>query len=237
MTGRWSYGKAWEQFPIMPGEVWAVGDHHMLCSDLEIGAHHDFFTIMGDLDPLLFPKMAYTDPPWGSGVARAYRTKAHSETEEIVARSVNFRALMWKAMEALSYVEGAVYVEIGEREHLEVIATARDAGYRHLQSWPITYYKTKPCKLALLAREETGIVGPPGEGTPKGLDEPAGWCIFASSEPGDVVFDPFMGQGLVAEEAARLGRIAWGIELNPRRLAVTLMKLAKATGKEPVKVA
>lgn len=47
---------------------------------------------------------------------------------------------------------------------------------------------------------------------PQALVEP---CILAGSRPGDVVFDPFLGSGTVAQVAQRLGRHWVGCELNP----------------------
>jgi len=47
---------------------------------------------------------------------------------------------------------------------------------------------------------------------PTALVEP---CIAAGSSPGDVVLDPFMGSGTVAQVAQRLGRRWIGCELNP----------------------
>jgi site-specific DNA-methyltransferase (cytosine-N4-specific) len=45
-------------------------------------------------------------------------------------------------------------------------------------------------------------------------------CILAGSRPGDVVFDPFMGSGTVAEVADSLGRRFIGCELNPQYAAM-----------------
>lgn len=47
---------------------------------------------------------------------------------------------------------------------------------------------------------------------PEALVEP---CILAGSRPGDIVFDPFMGSGTVAQVAQNLGRKWIGSELNP----------------------
>jgi DNA modification methylase len=47
---------------------------------------------------------------------------------------------------------------------------------------------------------------------PQALVEP---CMMAGSRPGDIVLDPFMGSGTVAQVAQRLGRRWIGIELNP----------------------
>jgi DNA modification methylase len=45
-------------------------------------------------------------------------------------------------------------------------------------------------------------------------------CILASTRPGDVVFDPFMGSGTVAQVADELGRQWVGCELNPEYAAM-----------------
>ena len=48
---------------------------------------------------------------------------------------------------------------------------------------------------------------------PPALVEP---CILAGSRPGDIVFDPFLGSGTVAQVAQRLGRHWIWCELNPK---------------------
>lgn len=45
-------------------------------------------------------------------------------------------------------------------------------------------------------------------------------CILAGSREGDVVFDPFMGSGTVAQVADELGRKFIGCELNPEYAAM-----------------
>lgn len=45
-------------------------------------------------------------------------------------------------------------------------------------------------------------------------------CILAGTRPGDIVFDPFMGSGTVAECALSLGRRFVGCELNPEYAAM-----------------
>lgn len=43
--------------------------------------------------------------------------------------------------------------------------------------------------------------------------------------PGDVVYDPFMGRGTTPVEAALLGRVPWGNDINPLSLTLTLPRL------------
>ncbi len=45
------------------------------------------------------------------------------------------------------------------------------------------------------------------------------------TESGDVVFDPFMGRGTTPVEAALLGRVPWGNDINPLSLTLTCPRL------------
>lgn len=49
------------------------------------------------------------------------------------------------------------------------------------------------------------------------------------SQPGDVVFDPFMGRGTTLLESALLGRTPWGCDLNPLCAALVRPRLAPPT--------
>lgn len=57
---------------------------------------------------------------------------------------------------------------------------------------------------------------------PPALIEP---CILAGCPPGGMVLDPFMGAGTTGLAAARLGRTAIGVELNPAYVAMATARL------------
>lgn len=65
------------------------------------------------------------------------------------------------------------------------------------------------------------------------IDLPA-FFIRAYSDPGDVWLDPFMGSGSTLLAAERFKRLAYGMELKPENVAITLQRLTEA-GMEPVK--
>jgi len=46
------------------------------------------------------------------------------------------------------------------------------------------------------------------------------------TKPGDVVYDPFMGRGTTLVEAALLGRVPWGNDINPLSLTFTRPRLS-----------
>jgi hypothetical protein len=53
--------------------------------------------------------------------------------------------------------------------------------------------------------------------------------IARLTQPGDVVYDPFMGRGTTPVEAALLGRVPWGNDINPLSLTFTRARLRPPT--------
>src|SRR5262249_61762033 len=49
------------------------------------------------------------------------------------------------------------------------------------------------------------------------------------TQPGDVVYDPFMGRGTTLLEAALLGRVPWGNDINPLSLTFARPRLDPPT--------
>ena len=52
--------------------------------------------------------------------------------------------------------------------------------------------------------------------------------VANSSQPGETVFDPFLGSGSTLLASENLGRVCYGIELNPGYAAVILQRAADA---------
>ena len=53
-----------------------------------------------------------------------------------------------------------------------------------------------------------------------------GKMIANSSRPGELIYDPFCGSGSTLVAAHQLGRLAYGIELDPGYVAVALERLS-----------
>jgi DNA modification methylase len=56
--------------------------------------------------------------------------------------------------------------------------------------------------------------------------------IAAFSDPGDLIFDPFLGSGTTIVAAEQAGRVGCGTEISPKYVAVILERLA-GMGLEP----
>jgi DNA modification methylase len=56
--------------------------------------------------------------------------------------------------------------------------------------------------------------------------ELVGRMIANTSQPGELVYDPFVGSGTTIVAAHQLGRVSFGVEIDPEYVAVTLERLA-----------
>lgn len=214
---KWDYGPAGDRWPVNVGDVWQVGQHIFLCGDLETGVAYRFLGRFGD------PDMTYSDPPWNTGNANAFLTKAgHSRRTNIEDFLIAFCGPIWRT-------RGAIFTEMGNQS-LELLQheIRRIKGFV-IAVWPITYYRRNPTNLVLWGNNpqiesslSTALNYGPGNMDDE--DTPS-WAIGLASRPGDLIFDPCTGRGLTPISAHKLGRRAIGIELHPRRLAVTLDKL------------
>lgn len=54
------------------------------------------------------------------------------------------------------------------------------------------------------------------------------WVIEKVTEPGDVIFDPFMGSGTTGVAAVRLGRSFLGCEISPAYFAIAQRRIEQA---------
>jgi hypothetical protein len=208
--GRWRYGDAGDRYPTEEGDIWAVGPHILACGDLEKGAARLL------LERYPHVHMVMCDPPWDSGNARSFRTKAG------VSRPVSFLTLMHSILEVGPLVEGAWFFEMGNRNAPLVAEAIRQLDGYFLNQWNTYYYKTKPCVIqaftwnsALLPFDDLG---------PSGIDEEQSftWALGVGCHVGNTVLDLCIGRGLTARVAHKQGKRVLGLELHPRRLAVTI---------------
>jgi site-specific DNA-methyltransferase (adenine-specific) len=58
--------------------------------------------------------------------------------------------------------------------------------------------------------------------------------VKAFSDPGDMVYDPFLGSGTTLAAAHVLGRKGYGIEISPAYCDVILHRIADLAGEEPI---
>lgn len=206
MPSKWLYGDAWEHFPIAAGQVWGLADGSRV-------AVHNLFDPLPDF--MMQADLVFVDPPWNLGNLNTFYTKAGRQDYQ-----TSFTAFTDKLFQRIAEIRpSACYIEIG-RQNVDDFARRLQDLYGMVQWWPVTYYRKHP----------TWIIRGGSTATPldlTGIDEARCISIIAQSEEYKTIADPCMGRGLVGLAAHAAGKPFVGTELNPRRLAVLLQKLAQ----------
>jgi DNA modification methylase len=237
----------------VPGEVYELGPHRLLCGDA---------TSVTDLDKLLEGKLAdllWTDPPYN--VDYKGRTKQRLSIKNDAMEATAFREFLVEAFSTASthMRPGACfYIAHADVQGVHFRQAVLDVGWKlaaclvwvkdqfvlgrgdyHWRHEPILYgWKEGAAHHALddrtqdtiweCARPRKNDVHPTMK--PIALVERA---IRNSTKPGDLVLDPFGGSGTTLIAAARAGRVAHLVELDPRYCDVIRRRWERfAAGKE-----
>lgn len=204
---KWRYGDAWEEFPIQPGETWTVDSRSRV-------AVHNLFDPLPEF--MLTADMLFVDPPWNLGNVNTFYTKA-GRSDYLTSFSAFEGALFQRVRDIAPHT---CYLEVGrqavDRWHAELQRI-----YPAVQRWEVVYYRKNPC--CILRGSQRG----PTDYDYTGMDEAKVIALAALIENYCVMGDFCMGQGLVGLAAWDAGKPFVGTDLNPRRLAVLLRKLAR----------
>ncbi len=208
---KWKYGDSWERFPIEPGELWQERKTGSLVMV------YDLFD--GVPDHMFEANMVYCDPPWNTGNINSFYTKAG------IQKTRDFRAFADLLFDAIKTINPKVcYLEIG-KQNLQLFEDLLGRIYRYSQTWPVTYYRKNRSYLL------RGCHTYPTAGNYTNMDDmdtPA--KAIRLEEDCTCVGDLCMGRGLTGIEAYKQSKRFVGTELNKRRLAVLIDKIAKLGG-------
>jgi len=205
---RWTYGDAYLRHPIEKGQVAVFDDGSMV-------APHNIF------DPLpSFMKHAdliFVDPPWNLGNLNTFYTKAGR-----VDHQKSFEYFYKRLFECISEISPLTcYVEVG-KEYLGEFIQEMKHLYRCVTFYNSTYYHRKD-NLCYIIRG-----GAKHQKLPLDyLDEEDVIAWICEHEEYSCIGDLCMGLGLVGAHAHRCGKRFVGTELNEKRLAVLLDRLAR----------
>lgn len=229
-----------------PGDVWHCGEHVVVCADAAI-ATLDVPTV----------SMVWTDPPYGvSYVGKTKDAKTIKNDGEFFA--VIVRAVLSKAYEACKpgacwyvaappgpqfYDFATILRDLGVlRQTLiwvkdSMVLGHSDYHYKHetiFYGWRAGKHHAPP------TRDQTSVFEIP---RPKAsLEHPTmkpvelvARAIENSSEPGDVILDPFIGSGTTMIACEQRGRKCYGIEIEPKYVDVAVKRWEKLTGQKAIR--
>ena len=235
-----------EKWQTERGQVWEVGRHRLMCGDSI--AEDDVSILLAGGSPIL----TITDPPYGVDYEPLFRERATGATVRRAGRVANDDIAGWA--DAWRWVPSdVIYCWHSDRYAIESGIDIQSAGFEiratiiwrkpHLPFGQGHYsFQHEPCWYAVkdnahwvggasettvwdIAGDET-VAG--GHGTQKPLE-----CMARPirNHEGDV-YDPFLGSGTTMVAAEQLGRICYGMEIEPKYVAVTLERMS-GMGLEP----
>lgn len=227
-----SLSEAHASYPVAFGDVWRVGVHTVICGDIEAEAWLP--ALRRHALPAGAPALTYTDPPWGAALATGFRTKAG------MPRRVVYDDFLRLLADRVAVVGsgGAAFVEQGRDWQAQTADAFTERGFVAVRALPaaITYYRRSPATLTAFmpagAPGDARLLAQDALDACEGRDDADTPGVVLSRYPAGVVFDPCLGQGLTLIAAAATGHACVGVELNPRRMAVALARMA-AIGHHP----
>jgi DNA modification methylase len=240
---------------VKRGELWALGDHRLLCGDA---------TSADDLDRVLGGKhaaMAFTDPPYGV----AYGDHGGRQPGQRRRRIANdalpkdqWQAFVRRWARALvDHVDGAIYVCMSTREWPSVSIALEEQGAHwsdtliwekdrfvigqrdyQTQYEPIWYGWREGAKRHWCGDRSQGNVLKVKRPSSSELHptmkplELVEQAIHNSSSTGDSVLDPFLGSGTTIIACERTGRVGYGVEIDPHYASVAVVRWEAFAGRK-----
>ena len=243
----------------LPGDVWQLGPHRLLCGDATVAASYDSLLDGEAVD------MVFTDPPYNVNYANSAKDKLRGKDRAILNDNLGdgfYDFLLAALTPILAHCRGGIYVAMSSSE-LDVLQAAFRAAGGKWSTFIIWAKHTFTLGRADYQRQYEPIL----YGWPEGAQRH--WCgdrdqsdvwqikkpqkndlhptmkpvelveraLRNSSRPGDVVLDPFGGSGTTLIAAEKSGRVARVMEMDPKYADVIVRRWEDFTGKKAIREA
>jgi DNA modification methylase len=237
----------------VPGDVWVLGDHRLLCGDATVAADVEKVLAGGLAD------MVFTDPPYNVNYGATMKDKIRGNKRRITndALGDGFAKFLGAACaNILAVTKGAIYVCMSSSELHTLQQAFREAG-GHWSTFIIWAKNTFTMGRSDYQRQYEPILYGWKEGTDHywcgARDQGDVWFVKKpiknelhptmkpvelivralrnSSKSRDTVLDPFAGSGSTLIACEKTGRQARLIELEPRYVDVAVKRWQEFTGK------
>jgi DNA modification methylase len=239
-----------EKWQTERGQVWEVGRHRLMCGDATSSEDVGGVLLAGEK-----PGLMVTDPPYGVDYDPAWRVKAAEEghlayADRRIGEVRNDDRADWKEAwdcfpgdvvyawhppGATSLVHAKAIEDAGFVLRMQIIWAKSNfpigRGDYHVRHEPC-WYAVRKGQVAHRTDDRTqttlweinldkNVEG--GHSTQKPVE-----CMAKAirNHTFSEVYDPFLGSGTTMVAAEQLGRICYGMEIEPKYVAVTLERLA-----------
>jgi DNA modification methylase len=243
-----------------PGDIWVLGSHRLLCGD---STNSD---LVLELTRGEKASLCFTDPPWnvayGSSQHPSWRQRAIAN-DDLGAAFPAFCEDFCGAIREAVVPGAALYMVMSAQEWPTIDSTLRQAGFHwsstiiwakdslvlsrkdyHTQYEPIWYgwQGDAPRLHPVPDRTQSDVwqIHRPRRSEEHPTMKPVALVARAlvnSSNPADIVFEPFAGSGTTLIAAEQTARICYAVELEPAYVDVICSRFLALTGRSPVREA
>jgi DNA modification methylase len=245
-----------EQAVTRPGDLWALGEHRILCGDA---------TVLADVERVLggqLADMTFTDPPYNVDYGSSAKDRLRGNRRKILNDNLggDFEVFLHDAcVNILAVSKGAIYVCMSSSElhTLQRAFTAAGGKWSTFVIWakhtftlgrsdyqrqyePILYgWRDGHDRYWCGARDQGDVwfVDKPAKNDLHPTMKPVALVERAlrnSSKSRDIVLDPFGGSGSTLIACAKSGRQARLVELDPRYCDVIVRRWQEWSGERAV---
>jgi DNA modification methylase len=231
------------------GDIWLAGPHRICCGDSTNAE------VVAALLDGTNPELMVTDPPYGVDYDPSWRHRAGVNRSKRTGKVSNDSQADWGAAWALfpgniAYVwHGALHAATVEQSLVangfSIRAQIIWAKQRLVMGRGDYHWQHEPCWYAVRTkghwtgdRKQTTLwniaSGGQDSETVHGTQKPAECMrrpMLNNSNPGQAVYDPFLGSGTSLIAAETSGRVCLGVELEPRYVDVAIRRWQSFTGK------
>ncbi len=245
-----------EKWGTEAGQLWELGPHRVLCGDATVDT--DVQRLMGGG----LCEMVWTDPPWNvaygqSGTNPRWKMRT-IENDNLGEAFPAFAADFCRAIAAVALPGAPIYMAMSAQEWPVIHATLTAAGFHwsstiiwvkdhavlsrkdyHTRYEPLWYgWREGAARLVSLddrRQNDVWEIDRPTRSEEHPTMKPVelvARAIGNSSRLGNRVYDPFLGSGTTMVAAEQTDRVCYGLELEPKYVAVTLERM-QGMGIEP----
>ena len=176
----------------------------------------------------------YTDPPWGLGLLKWFRTHNEQKDEAALQDWPRFLHHLATAIRGAIKPASYVFIDMGDAWVDDVQGAMGVVGIHEIGRYTATYQgggKTRPYTVWLGHLDPKAVRMPdPPAGLP--YDQMVRYGLGWATKPGEVILDVCCGKGSIAKVAYQQGLRYYGLELNPKRLAETEKLLKRLTSEK-----
>lgn len=233
-----------------PGEIWCLGAHRITCGDSTDPA------LVAALLSGVEPQLMVTDPPYGVAYDPEWRHRIGVNKSEKRGKIQNDERADWAAAWALfpgqiAYVwHGALHAGTVAESLTKTGFTIRSqivwAKERLVMSRGDYHWQHEPCWYAVRKkgnwtgdRKQTTLWTIPTGGqdaeTKHSTQKPVECMrrpMLNNSDPGQSVYEPFLGSGTTLIAAQSTGRVCYGVEIDPLFVDVVIRRWQAFTGEK-----